>query len=118
MLIYQVLGPVDGGGVSADVRVDALQRGPAGTYELYHRATFPPASAMAVATARPIPSAAPVITTTLPLRRSCSTTLDGVSGKGLGNPSRTLAQSSNVMDMVAVKVNLVKNFLVSLDDFN
>jgi len=25
MLVYQVLGPVDGGGVSADVRVEALQ---------------------------------------------------------------------------------------------
>lgn len=69
------------------------------THELYHKATLAFASAIASATAYPIPSAAPVTTTTLPLRRNCSRTFEGVSGNGRGNPSRLGALSLIDMDM-------------------
>lgn len=59
------------------------------TYELYHRTTLAPASAIASVTARPIPSAAPVTTTTFPAMRNWSSTLEGMLGNGRGNPSRT-----------------------------
>lgn len=66
---------------------------------LYHSAISAPASAMASATANPIPSDAPVMATTLPLILNCSSTLEGVSGTGRG--CLGVAQSSIVIDIFA-----------------
>ena len=63
-------------------------------------ATLAPASARASETAWPIPSAAPVTTATLPDILNCSNTLEGVSGKGRGNPARTCVQSDTVIDIL------------------
>ena len=78
------------------------------TYELYHSATFPPASAMASATAPPIPSAAPVTMITLPFMLNCCMTFVGVSGTGLGNPGRGVWHSSMDIDILAVLERLVQ----------
>lgn len=66
--------------------------------ELYKSATWPPASAMASATAQPIPADAPVMAVTLLLMENCWRTLSGMLGKGLGGRGVELA-SSRVMDM-------------------
>lgn len=63
------------------------------TDELYHRATWAPASAIDSATEYPRPSAAPVTMTTFPFIWNCCKTLVGVSGNGRGKPSRAPAQS-------------------------
>lgn len=66
--------------------------------ELYKSATCPPASAMASATAQPIPADAPVMAVTLLLMENCWRTLSGMLGKGLGRRGVELV-SSRVMDM-------------------
>lgn len=74
------------------------------THELYQRATSPPASAMASATAKPIPSAAPFTTMTFPFMENCSNTLFGVSGTGRGNPSLGVLLSDSETDMLRYAV--------------
>lgn len=77
-----------------------LPRSQTSSHLLYHNAKSAPASAMASATANPIPSEAPVMATTLPLILNCSKTLDGVLGTGRG--CLGVAQSSMVIDIFAL----------------
>jgi hypothetical protein len=68
----------------------------------YQRATLAPASAMASATAKPMPSAAPVTMTVLPVSLNCSKTLLGPGG--VGRAVRGVASdSSSVTDMLTVR---------------
>lgn len=79
-------------------------RAMAASLELYHKATSPPASAIADATARPIPSAAPLTTVTLPFIWNCSRTLEGTIGNGFGNPGRATPASSMVIDILKRRI--------------